>query len=829
MAAAFRPIPDWFSPLTTATSVAVADVTGNGTPDLLVLAVGGDHPVGQPDTAAFRVGHDLDATGAVTAGWTGWLPVPDWPSTDTVGAGIAVADVTGNGLPDVVVLAIDNRPELNRGLYRIGFDLDATSSPARWSPWLAIPWFCWGNQGGGIALADLGGNGRPDVVVMTVDDGPEQNRGIYRVGRDLSADGTVTGWGDWHDMPDWFSWINQGGGIAVADLDGSGRPDIVVFGIDNPPGQNQAFYRIAHDVDADGIPAGSLPGDPQAGWSSLLGVNNWTSWENQTGGIAVAALGGSSQLIVLAADASAGGSTASYAALALTETPSVHGQWTVLPFNSEVLAIHAALLHTGQVLFFSGSGNNTARVADPTFGNVADGMYTSVVWDPQAPLGNNFTHPPTIHRQDGRPFDFFCGGDTFLADGRVLSVGGTQDYNAGNDLGQRDCAIFDPVTATWTHAATMPEGRWYPQLLLLPDGHVLTVSGKNETNGELNGRFEMYDPAQDQWIPHAPPDSPDFTGLPLYAHLILLADGRVFFTGARMDDPRPQGPGIMAFSPDRTDFQPVRPVVDPRDRNQSSSVLLPPAQQQRVMVIGGGPADDATSATGATEIADLTQPVPAFAASMPLSLPRIHLNAVLLPDRTVFVSGGAIIHEESGVEPVARLQAEIYDPAENTWHPAASASVVRMYHSVALLMPDGSVMTASGNPPPYGQRAPWQPPQPNEELTIEMYSPPYLFASTAAPTIGQVTQEWGYGQTIDIPTPQAPNLLWCELIRAGVTTHAFDNSQRLVDLPITARGGDRVTVQTPLTATIAPPGWYLLFIVDQDRIPSKSVWIQLTA
>ena len=125
---------------------------------------------------------------------------------------------------------------------------------------------------------------------------------------------------------------------------------------------------------------------------------------------------------------------------------------------------------------------------------------------------------------------------------------------------------------------------------------------------------------------------------------------------------------------------------------------------------------------------------------MPPSLPRIHLNAVLLPDRTVFVSGGAIIHEETGVSPIARLQSEIYDPAADTWKPGAVASVIRMYHSVALLLPDGRVLTASGNPPPYGQRAPWQPPQPNEELQIEVYSPPYLFG-VAQPTIGQVAAE----------------------------------------------------------------------------------------
>ena len=824
--AGFPTIPGWFSPNNNGASVAVGDVTGNGTPDLIVLAVDSGQ---QPNRGAYRIGRDVGPDGNVTGAWSPWTAIPDWFSNDTQGAGVALADLNGNGKLDLIVLMVDNAAQLNRGAYRVGHDLDADGNvTAGWSDWHDVPWFSWENQGAGIAVADLGGNGRPDIVVMAVDNGLQQNRGVYRVGRDLDADGNAAnGWSDWHDMPSWFSWENQGGGVAVADITGNGHADIILFGIDNPPQQNQAFYRIAFDVDGDGVPAGAQPHDPQAGWSSLLGVNNWFSWENQGSGIAVLPLGGVPHLLVLAADHPPTGSVGFYTTVRLTESPDLHGTWEVLPFNSEVLAIHAAMLPTGRVLFFSGSGNNTARVADHTFGNVADGMYTSVVWDPQAPAGQNFTHPPTILRRDGRPFDFFCGGDTLLADGRLLSAGGTQNYNAGNDLGQLEAAIFDPVSETWAAVPPMQNGRWYPQLLLFPDGHVLTVSGKNETNGDLNPLFEVFNPGTGQWLQHNPPQSPDFMGLPFYAHLFLMADGRVFFSGGRMDDGRFQRAGIMAFAPDRTDFQVVPANVDSTLRNQSSSVLLPPAQDQRVMIIGGGPADDRTSATGTTEIAQLGQPNPAYQLSMPLSLPRIHLNAVLLPDRTVFVSGGAIVHEETGIPPIARLQSEIYNPATDTWEPGAVASVIRMYHSVALLMPDGRVLTASGNPPPYGQRAPWQPPQPNEEMRIEIYSPPYVFGA-ARPTIGQVATEWHYAQAVNIPSPEAGTIMWAELIRYGVTTHAFDNSQRLVDLPITGRPAGGLTVSAPATPTIAPPGWYMLFLVNEQHIPSVSAKIHLS-
>ena len=824
MPAGFVNIPEWFAPANKGASVATGDVTGNGKPDLVVLALDSGQ---QPNRAAYRVGRDLQA-GGVVAGWAPWHAIPDWTSGDTQGAGIAVADLNGNGRLDVIVLMVDNGPQVNTGQFRVGHDLDAGGNvTGGWSAWHDVPWFSWENQGAGIAVADLNGNGRPDLVVMTVDNPPGQNRGIYRVGRNLDNNGNVTGgWSDWVDMPGWFSWENQGGGVAIADTTGNGRRDIIVFGIDNPPGQNQAFYRIALDVNGDGVPAAAEPGEAQAGWSSLLGVNNWFSWENQGGGITVAVVDGKPQLVVVAADHPPAGSIGFLTTVELTESATIHGKWQVLPFNSGVLAIHAALLHTGRVLFFSGSGNNIKRVADRDFGNVAAGLYTSVVWNPDGPEDQSFAHPPTLARMDRRPFDFFCGGDTFLADGRVLSAGGTQDYNAGNDLGQRDVAIFDPLTERWTATAPMANGRWYPQLLLFPDGHVLTVSGKDQFNGDLNPQFEIYDPVAGQWLQHNPPQSPDFNGLPFYAHLFLMADGRVFFSGGRMDDGRFQRAGIMAFAPDRIDFQVVAANVDAFLRNQSSSVLLPPAQDQRVMIVGGGPPDDQTSATGSAETIDLRQPNPGFRMTMPLSLPRIHLNAVLLPDRTVLVSGGAIVHEEGGVEPTARLQGEIYDPATDTWKPGAVASVVRMYHSVALLMPDGRVMTTSGNPPPYGQSAPWQPPQPNEEMLIEMYSPPYLFAGPR-PVIGQAATEWRYGQAVDIATAQAGSILWAELIRSGVTTHAFDNSQRLVDLPIRARGPGQLTVEAPLTPMLAPPGWYMLFLVDQDHVPSPSTWVHL--
>jgi hypothetical protein len=133
-----------------------------------------------------------------------------------------------------------------------------------------------------------------------------------------------------------------------------------------------------------------------------------------------------------------------------------------LPFHSGVLAVHAALLPHGKVLFFAGSGSSAKRFESPLFGDETESIFMSVVWDPP---GNAFSHPPTLRTAANKPFDFFCGGDAFLADGRLLSAGGTLDY--GPFKGRKDVAVFDPHTAQWSFVAPMAHGRWYPTLLTL--------------------------------------------------------------------------------------------------------------------------------------------------------------------------------------------------------------------------------------------------------------------------------------------------------------------------------------------------------------------------
>ncbi len=152
----------------------------------------------------------------------------------------------------------------------------------------------------------------------------------------------------------------------------------------------------------------------------------------------------------------------------------------------------------------------------------------------------------------------------------------------------------------------------------------------------------------------------------------------------------------------------------------------------------------------------------------------------------------------------------------------APATVPRLYHSTALLLPDGSVVAAGGNPEG-GTHVQWDE-DPEEEMRLEIFRPPYFFKGPR-PTIASAPAQCTYGQTFQIASPQSTNIRWASLLRNCVTTHSFDGSQRLVDLDVIGRNGGFVTARVPENPNIAPPGWYMLFLVDNSGVPSVARWI----
>jgi len=510
--------------------------------------------------------------------------------------------------------------------------------------------------------------------------------------------------------------------------------------------------------------------------------------------------------------------------------PANQGRWDLWPNSAPILPINAILLPpdsngNSSILFFCGSGN------DPTQTNRTNGSvladYVNQRFSPQivTPVDAN-----------GQPLDIFCTGQSLLPNGTVLAAGGTLAYlNNASFQGLMDAFIFDRNTQQWRIVAPMAGGRWYPTQVTLGDGRVLTVSGLDQ-NGGLNTVPEIYNFPTDSWT--AFPASSPFG---LYAHLFLLQDGRVFYSGVYFYDNYGVSPRILTLP-----TEPNQPLAETplsgdfgglaaaNSRAQGASVLLPPAQDQKVMVLGG---DNGWAATDSVNIVDLTAKNPTYTAAASLHNPRVHCSAVLLPDRTVFVCNGSKAHEQTDPGNT-NIPAEIYDPATGNWTQVATANVrTRVYHSVALLLPDGRVLTAGGNPQRLNeclwtntfQECTGSERSLSLELRVEVYSPPYLFNGARPVIDNNPGPQVKYGDTIGIQTAQAWNIKWVHLIKLMATTHSLDTEQRLVDLPINYRNNNSLNVTVTNNSNLAPPGWYMLFITDNNGIPSVAKWVQLMA
>jgi Domain of unknown function (DUF1929) len=254
-------------------------------------------------------------------------------------------------------------------------------------------------------------------------------------------------------------------------------------------------------------------------------------------------------------------------------------------------------------------------------------------------------------------------------------------------------------------------------------------------------------------------------------------------------------------------------------RTYGSSVLLPltPANNYapKVMIFGGH-----NPATNTTEIIDLSAPTLAWKWGPPMSQPRIEMNAVILPTGKILALGGSAQDETAST---ASLNADLYDPVAGTFSSAGANAYPRMYHSNAMLLPDATVALAGSNPA-----------RGNYEPHIEIYQPAYLFTTDSGgnvipatrPTIASAPPTVSYGGAFSVQTPDAASIASVVLVRAPAVTHAFDMDQRLVGLAFTA-GAGTLNVTGPPNANIAPPGYYLLFLVNSAGVPSVANFVQV--
>jgi len=457
--------------------------------------------------------------------------------------------------------------------------------------------------------------------------------------------------------------------------------------------------------------------------------------------------------------------------------------------------IHVALLSNGKLLVIAGSGN---------CGPAQPGCPTGPPYGPANGSGALLLDPvsgQTIS-QFSLAWDMFCNGMVLLPDGRPFIAGGNLQYYPAF-TGEPQAAIFDPLTNTFSNTPNMAHGRWYPTVVTLGDGRIMTFSGLNET-GSTNLAVEFYS-ADSGWSPeYIASWTPD-----LYPRLHLLPNGKIFYSGKQ--------PISKLFDPSTNTWNTnVATTNYSGSRTYGSSVLLQLTPNNnydpKVMIMGGG-----NPATNTTEIIDMGAPVPAWHYGPNMSQARIEMNAVVLPNGKVLALGGSVNDEDTST---ASLNADLYDPVSNTFSSAGVNAYPRLYHSVALLLPDATVWLAGGNPT-HG----------NYVQQMEIYKPAYLFnpdgTPAGRPSIISAPAAVGYGEAFNVLTPAAANISSVVLVRNGAVTHSFGMDQRVVSLSFTT-GGGILTALSPPNGNVAPPGYYMLFLMNQSGVPSVASFVQLT-
>jgi hypothetical protein len=448
------------------------------------------------------------------------------------------------------------------------------------------------------------------------------------------------------------------------------------------------------------------------------------------------------------------------------------GQWS-LPVELGIVAVNMIHLRTGKILMYGGENH---------------GGTSATLWDPAT----------GILRAVPAPYNIFCSGHSALADGRILVAGGHDD--AGGVLGANRAAIFDPATESWTSVPSMTYRRWYPTATTLPDGRVLVTSGGTTCFDCIADIPEVYDPRTNSWAL--------LTGarlaFPYYPFIFVLPDGRILNAGAG-EHPAPARTLDLASQTWTT--------VDPVVVDGGSAVMYRPGQ---VLKSGTSATTDVSNVPSAatTYVLDMTQPTPAWRQTAPMASPRAYHTLTVLPDGNVLVTGGGVTTEGKDIA-AAVYEAELWSPLTETWRTMAAMQAPRLYHSTALLLPDGRVVVA-GSGDSFGGP---------DQTTAEFYSPPYLFKGPR-PGLTFAPSDVPYGGLFVADLADTSAIASVALVRPGAVTHQFDEDQRFLSLTF-EQSGSTLIINAPASGALAPPGYYMLFVLNQAGVPSVARWVRI--
>jgi hypothetical protein len=452
-------------------------------------------------------------------------------------------------------------------------------------------------------------------------------------------------------------------------------------------------------------------------------------------------------------------------AAAVIADPAQIGSWSYeAPFTGDQNMTHVVCSPTGKCLFVVGKGKK----------------FSSYVYDPVTKTMRLVTTPD----------DLFCAGHVLLPDGRALVTGGTLASSPWK--GSKTQYAFDFVTETYDKLPDMAVGRWYPSVVTMSDGRQLITSGY-DVNGKVTSVVEVFDPTTNVTTTLTPKRT-----LPLYPRTFQTSKpGEIFHAG-------PAAPGF---------WNPVTGAFDPVDKGAGSksigygSCFFGDVRDQNLMVMGGG-----WPATAATHVIDLDSASPAFTAGPTMTAAKGYVSCVNLPDGTMFEANGGSDNQIAAASQTTGLLTSLDGP----WQAMSPlpAGEHRLYHSLLYLQDDGRVVSITSNP--FGGAI-------DQSRTHLVYSPPYLSRGTR-PTITSSPTEVTYGGTYAIGSAAAAGLTVPRITvtSAPSATHSTDLNQRYLSLPLT-----NGTVTFPTQASIMPPGWYRIWAVDDDNVPSVAKWVHI--
>ena len=442
--------------------------------------------------------------------------------------------------------------------------------------------------------------------------------------------------------------------------------------------------------------------------------------------------------------------------------------------NWPLITVHTVMLPDGRILSY---GSRTT--------GQQTGFFEYDVWDPTA--GGVDAGHLLLPNQTGT--DIFCGSQVVLPQsGQVVLNGGDNWTGTGTtNTGNNNTNIFNPGNNTLTRGGNLNRARWYSSSTVLLNGEVYIQGGNGGTDRpevrQLDGTYRLLTGVDTSALSYDFPRN------------FVAPDGRIFGydSGGNMYYVNTAGTGSIT----RVGSTPAS------SRGGDSTVVM--FRPGRILQLGG-------SSNGAVVI-DINSGSPVATATSSMATMRKLANATVMADGRVVVTGGSEVWNQlTGVNRTA----EIWNPTTGTWSTGATAVKSRLYHSGSVLLPDASVLVSGGGAP-----------GPEVNTNAEIYYPPYLYdaggALAARPAIVTATAptQIDIGETFPVDFANAASISRVTLIKNASVTHSFNMEQRFAELTFNTVG-NRLMVQAPTRASQATPGYYMLFVIDNNGVPSKA-------